>query len=100
MATNARVKVKALRPVAHGNLSMRAGGTYEMVRADAQELEKAGFVEIGGTGDAEGTQVILPPAKPAPGDVVADDESDILGAKMDTAVENKMANAASNKARK
>lgn len=97
---NAQVKVKAVQPVAHGNLSMRPGGVYTMNRGDAEELEKRGFVTIGGSGDAEGTQVVMPMAKPAPGDVVADDAPDILGAKMEDAVENKMANATANKTRK
>ena len=94
---NAHVKVKAKRTFAHGNLQAREGGVYEMVRAEAQELEKAGFVSLNASGDVEGTQVLMPAAKPAPGDVVADDAPDILGAKMEDAVKNKMDNATANK---
>lgn len=95
-----KVKVKALQAVSHGNVDMREGGVYAMNKGDAQELEKAGFVTIEASGDAEATQIDQPAQKPQPGDVVADDDPDILGAKMDDAVENKMANATANKTRK
>lgn len=97
---NQQVKVKALRPFAHGNITASAGGVYTMNRGDAQELEKAGFVELGATGESEATQYMAPAQKAQPGDVVVDDDADILGAKMDTATENKMAKAGSNKAGK
>lgn len=96
MATQ-KVKVTALRTVSHGNLDMKQDGVYLMSKGEAQELEKAGFVSLGATGDVEGTLNEQHPQKPQPGDVVADDAPDILGAKMDDAVQNKMQNAAANK---
>lgn len=95
-----KTNVKALKTVSHGNLDMREGGVYAVNAGDAKELEKAGFVSLGGDGEVEGTQIDQPVQKPQPGDVVADEAADILGAKMDTAVENKMAKAGSNKAAK
>jgi hypothetical protein len=92
-----KVKVTAVQPFSHGNVVAAQGGTYEMNKGDAQELEKAGFVTLDADGDAEQTQVDQPRMKPQPGDVVADDNAEILGAKMDEAVDNKMANAAENK---
>lgn len=93
-----KINVKVLRTVSHGNLDMREGGVYAVNAGDARELEKAGFVSLdAGDGEVEGTQNDHVPMKPQPGDVVADDEPDILGAKMDDAVQNKMQNAASNK---
>lgn len=97
---NPQVKVKALQPVAHGNLSMHPDRVYTMNRGDAEELEKRGFVKMGATGESEGTQVLQQAQKPEPGDVVADDAADILGAKMDTAMDNKMAKSAANKTAK
>ena len=98
MATQ-KVKVTAKQTVSHGNLDMKEGRIYLMSAGEARELEKAGYVSLEGSGESEGTLYEPAPMKPAPGDVVADDAPDILGAKMDTAVENKMANTASNKAR-
>lgn len=96
MATE-KVKVTALRTVSHGNLDMKEGRVYLMSQGEARELEKAKFVSIGGTDEPDGTLVEQPYAKPAPGDVVADDAPDILGAKMEDAVKNKMDNATANK---
>lgn len=93
-----KTKITALKTVSHGNLDMKEGRTYLMSTGEARELEKAGFVSLGGDGEPDGTMYEAEPMKPAPGDVVADDAADILGAKMDTAVENKMANATANKA--
>lgn len=98
--SNAKIKVMALQAFAHGNIVARQNGVYTMNKGDAQELEKAGFVSLNAEGDSEGTQTDQPRMKPQPGDVVADDEPDILGAKMDDAVQNKMDNAAENKRRK
>lgn len=92
-----KITVTALQPFAHGNVVGVEGGVYAMNAGDARELEKAGFVKIGGEGDAEQTQIDHPPMKPEPGDVVADDEPDILGAKMDNDLENKMQKPTANK---
>lgn len=94
-----KVTVTALGSVSHGNVDMRQGGVYAMNAGDAKELEKAGFVSIGGEGDPEATQIDQPAQKPQPGDVVTDDAPDILGAKMDDAVQNKMQNTAKNKSK-
>lgn len=95
-----KVKVTALQPFSHGNVDAKQDGVYEMNKGDAQELQKAGFVSMEGEGEPQQTQVDQPPMQPQPGDVVADEDSEILGAKMDTALENKMANAAENKRKK
>lgn len=92
-----KIQVKALQAVSHGNVDMREGGIYAMNAGDAKELAKAGFVLLDAEGDPEGTQIDQPVQKPQPGDVVVDDAPDILGAKMDDAVQNKMATAAANK---
>lgn len=93
-----KINVTALQTVSHGNLDMKQGRVYTMSKGEARELEKAGFVSLEATGESEGILGEAVPMKPQPGDVVADDEPDILGAKMDTAVENKMAKSTSNKA--
>lgn len=93
----AKVNVTALQTVSHGNLDMKQGRTYTMSKGEARELEKAGFVSLDASGESEGTLNEPHAQKPQPGDVVTDDAPDILGAKMDDAVENKMRNAASNK---
>lgn len=98
--TTKKVNVTALRPFSHANIDAREGGVYAMNAGDARELQKAGFVTLDADGEAESAQIDQPAQKPQPGDVVADDAPDILGAKMDDAVENKMANAAENKRRK
>ena len=92
-----KINVTAMRTVSHGNLDMKEGGIYSMSAGEARELEKAGFVSIGGEGEVDGVMYEAPAQKPQPGDVVADDAPDILGAKMDDAVQNKMANATANK---
>lgn len=97
---NKKIQVKALQAVSHGNVDMREGGIYAMNAGDAKELAKAGFVLLDAEGDPEGTQIDPVAQKPQPGDVVADDAPDILGAKMDDAVQNKMDNATENKRRK
>lgn len=98
--TTKKIDVLALRTVSHGNLDMKEGKVYTMSAGEAKELEKRGFVSLDATGESEGTLNELPKQKPQPGDVVADDEPDILGAKMETAVENKMADTTRNKATK
>lgn len=95
-----KVNVTALQPFSHGNVDARQGGTYAMNAGDAKELKDRGFVSMDAEGDPEGTQADQPSMKPQPGDVVADDEPDILGAKMDDAAQNKMDNATENKRRK
>lgn len=95
-----KINVKALQAVSHGNVDMREGGIYAMNAGDAKELEKAGLVSLDAEGDVEHTQLDHVAQKPQPGDVVADDAPDILGAKMDEAVQNKMDNATENKRRK
>lgn len=92
-----KVNVTALQTVSHGNLDMKQGRVYTMSKGEARELEKAGFVSLEASGESEGTLNDQPAQKPQPGDVVADDAPDILGAKMDDAVQNKMQNAARNK---
>jgi hypothetical protein len=88
----AKVNVKALQPFAHGNLDAREGGVYAVNAAEVEDLEKAGFVTRSGVdGDVEQTQVELPQMNPQPGDVVADEDADILGSKMDQGLQNKAA---------
>lgn len=94
-----KVKVKALQPFSHGNVDARQDGVYAMNKGDAQELEKLGFLSIGGTGEAEQTQIDQPPQVAQMGDVVADNGPDVLGTgeKMEPAAENKAAPATRNK---
>lgn len=92
-----KINVKALQTFSHGNVDAKEGGTYAFTKGDAQELEKAGFVSLGG-GDPEQTQVDQPAQKKNPGDVVVDDHDDMLGeSKMADAPENKMERPTSNK---
>lgn len=92
-----KVNVKALQTVSHGNLDMKEGRVYAMSKGEAQELEKAGFVSLDATGESDGILGEPQPQKPQPGDVVADDAPDILGAKKEPAPLNKMAAAPANK---
>lgn len=93
-----KIKVMALRPFSHGNVDASEGGTYEMVRAEALELEKAGFVSLDATDEATQTQVEQPAQVKQPGDVVVDDSDDLLGeGKAAADLDNKMASPASNK---
>lgn len=90
--------VTALQPFAHGNVSAQAGQVVAMNPADAKELEKAGFVSLDATGDAEQTQIDHPAQAKQAGDVVVDDADDLLGeGKAAAELENKMSRPASNK---
>lgn len=97
---NQQVKVKALRAFSHGNVDAKKDRVYLMNSGDAKELEKLGFLSLGATGEPDAAQALMPAAKPQPGDVVADDDADILGAKMETAVDNKMAKTGAHKTAK
>lgn len=93
-----KVNVKALQPFAHGNLDAREGGIYAINEAEVGDLEKRGFVtRDGASDDAEQTQIELPRMDPQPGDVVADEADDVLGAKMEPALQNKARNATTHK---
>lgn len=71
-------KIKALDKFAHGRLHMNAGDTDKIEASEAEELRKAGLVEI-----------------------VGDDEEDLIGGeKMAEPVKNKMEPIVSNKHKK
>lgn len=93
-----KTHVTALMSFSHGNVVAVAGKTYAMNPGDAKELEKAGFVSAGADGEPEQTQADQPAQAKQVGDVVVDDEDDILGEKMAGAVQNKMADTPVNKA--
>jgi hypothetical protein len=99
---NAKVNVKALQAVSHGNVDMREGGVYAMNRGDANELARLGFVSLdGASGEPEQTQLDHQPQVKQKGDVVVDDADDLLGdTKAAPEVENKMEPAARNKSKK
>jgi hypothetical protein len=96
-----KVKVKAIQPFSHGNVTAAIDGTYEFNKGDAERLRDAGFVTMDAAGDAEQTQVDQPKQVAQPGDVVVDNGPEMLGAKqkMADAPENKMADAPANKSR-
>lgn len=92
-----KVNVTALRTFSHGNVDAKEGGTYAMNKGDAQELEKAGFVSLGGE-DPEQTQVDQQRQTKQAGDVVVDDADDLLGdGKAAATLDNKMVEAPRNK---
>lgn len=73
-----KVNVKALSGFMHGRANVAPGDTLAFNKMEAEDLQKAGLVEI--TGDA-------------PADAGEDDLLGDGGAKMDAAPENKMASA-------
>lgn len=78
----AYVKVKALDAFNHGRLNAVGGKTYTMNQGDADDLKKAGLVEI-------------------EGDAAEDDVDDLVGgAKMEPITSNKMEAKPANKADK
>lgn len=82
-----QVQVKALDSFAHGRLDAHKGGEYPMSKGEADDLRKAGLVEIIGADDSA--------PKTATDSQGADD---LLGdAKSDAAPQNKMAPAPANK---
>lgn len=92
-----KINVKALQTFSHGNVDAKQGGVYAFTKGDAQELEKLGFVSMGGE-DPEQTQVDQPPQKKNKGDVEVDDADDMLGeSKMAESADNKMERPTSNK---
>ena len=65
------VKIKALDQFSHGRVTARPGGVYTVPQVDADDLAKAGLVEIMGT--------------------AGDDEvDDLVGGKMEPMTANKM----------
>lgn len=77
----AYVKVKALDTFSHGRLNAVGGKTYTMNQGDADDLKKAGLVEIEGE--------------------AADDElDDLVGGKAEPVTTNKMEAKPANKAEK
>lgn len=96
-----KVKVKAIQPFSHGNVTAAIDGTYEFNKGDAERLQNAGFVTMEAEGEAEQTQVDQPKQVAQPGDVVVDNGPEMLGAKVKKAdaPENKMADAPANKSR-
>lgn len=94
-----KVTITALRTFSHGNVDAKEGGTYSMNKGDAQELEKHGFVSMGGD-EPEQIQVDQPRQTKQAGDVVVNSEEDLLGdgEKQAPAVENKMDKPVANKA--
>lgn len=92
-----KVNITAIKPFSHGNVDAKEGGTYAMNKGDAQELEKAGFVIMGGE-NPEQTQADQPRQAKQVGDVVVDDPEDLLGdGKAAAPLDNKMAEAPRNK---
>jgi hypothetical protein len=91
------VKVKALDHFQHGRVAAARGGEYNFSKGDADDLVKAGLVELVGESDKDDDARVK--QMPQPGDVVADEEEGILGSKMDQQPHNKMAEAPVNKSR-
>lgn len=74
-----KAQVKALDSFHHGHLNARRGEIYTMDKAQADELEKAGLVELAG-------------------DAADDAEDDLAPKKAAPILSNKMAPKATNKA--
>lgn len=85
-----KTNVKALDSFVHGRVHMTAGDKYEFSKGEAEELQKAGLVEI--VGQEEDA-----PEPAAQVEEVTQPVADEQGAKMTEAPENKMADAPENK---
>lgn len=92
-----KTTVKALQPFSHGNVDARQDGVYSMNAGDAKVLAEAGFVSLDASGEPEQTQIDQPPQVKQVGDVVTDDEHDVLGEKMAQPLDNKAAPAVKRK---
>jgi hypothetical protein len=85
-----KVKIKALDAFSHGALLAAPGGEYSINKGDADELVKAGFVELVSETDESQTGVTDS----------QEDLDDLVGGKAEDAPENKMEAAPANKGKK
>lgn len=104
-----KIQVKAVTMFVHGRFNVMHGQELEMSKGEADDLIKAGLVQVVEGDKAQAEQPAIdaqlasaPAAEPQPGDVVIEtghDEDDVLGEKAAAPVENKMEPASANKQR-